>query len=243
MKGVDISRYQKGLTIGQIRDAGKAFAIIKVTEGTGLKDEAAFEFYREAYESGFPVGCYCYSHALTPEDAQCEARFLLDTINGFPMPCGVFLDMEEEKQLVLSPEKLAAVAESWCAVIGAAGYVPGLYGSEGNLWAKLDPAALPDGCLVWVAHYGKEPQLPCDLWQSGDSGQIEGFDGRVDTDEARSERFKRIVERGFSSQPQPPEGEPALSALLDRLGAYIRTREFRQGFLDYIQRTEEEDDE
>ena len=31
MKGVDISHYQKGLTIRQIREAGKDFAIIKVT--------------------------------------------------------------------------------------------------------------------------------------------------------------------------------------------------------------------
>ena len=86
MKGVDISHYQKGLTIRQIREAGKDFAIIKVTEGTWLKDAAAFDFYREAYELGFPVGCYCYSHALTGEEAQREARFLLDTIKGSPCP-------------------------------------------------------------------------------------------------------------------------------------------------------------
>lgn len=245
MKGVDISHWQKGLTIRQIRDAGKDFAIIKVTEGAALRDDAAFDFYKEAYESRFPVGCYCYSHAATPEGAQREARFLLETINGFPMPCGVFLDMEEDKQLALSSEKLRAVAESWCAAISAAGYVPGLYGSEGNLWAKLRPDALPDGCLAWVAHYGKEPQFPCDLWQSGDSGQIEGFDGRVDTDEARSERFRRMAERGFPSpsQPQPQMGEPELSALLELLGTYIRTRKFRQAFLNYIQGTEAGDDE
>jgi len=241
MKGVDISHYQKGLTIRQIRDAGCCFVIIKVTEGAGLKDDAAFEFYREAYESGFPAGCYCYSHALTPEQAQSEARFLLDTINGFPMPCGIFLDMEQPAQLSLPKERLTAIVSAWCGAVGEAGYVPGIYSSEYGVWAKLDPAALPDGCLAWVAHYGKEPQIPCDLWQSGDNGRIGGV--TVDTDEARSERFKRIVERGFSSQPQPPEGEPALSGLLERLGAYIRTREFRQGFLDYIQRTEAEDDE
>jgi len=101
------------LTIRQIRDAGFDFAVIKVTEGSRLRDAAAFEFYREAYETGFPVGCYCYSHAVTPEDARNEARFLLQTVKRFPMPCGVFLDMEEPKQLGLAAEKLRAVVEAW----------------------------------------------------------------------------------------------------------------------------------
>ena len=241
MKGVDISHYQRELTIRQIREAGKDFAIIKVTEGIWLKDAAAFDFYREAYEMGFPVGCYCYSHALTHEDARSEAQFLLETINGFPMPCGIFLDMEEPGQLGLAKEKLMAIVSAWCDAVRKAGYVPGIYGSEYGLWAKLEPAALPDGCLVWVAHYGKEPQIPCDLWQSGDDGRIGGV--TVDTDEARSERFRTMAERGFSAPLQPPEGETTLSGLLEQLGAYIRTKEFEQGFLDYIQRTEAEDDE
>ena len=65
----------------------------------------------------------------------------------------------------------------------------------------------------------------------------------VDTDEARSERFRTMAERGFSAPLQPPEGETTLSGLLERLGAYIRTKEFEQGLLDYIRRTEAEDDE
>ena len=80
MNGVDISHYQRGLTIRQIREAGKAFAVIKLTEGDRLVDSAAFGFYREAYGLGFPVGCYCYSHALSEEEAAAEAAFLLDTL-------------------------------------------------------------------------------------------------------------------------------------------------------------------
>ena len=57
MKGVDISHYQKGLSIKQIKDAGSEFAIIKLTEGNFLIDSAAFGFYHEAFTLGFPVGC------------------------------------------------------------------------------------------------------------------------------------------------------------------------------------------
>ena len=195
MRGVDISHYQKGLTIKRIKDAGNEFTIIKVTEGSWLRDGAAVDFYREAYETGFPVGCYCYSHATTVEDAAKEAQFLLQTINRFPMPCGVFLDIEEPKQLGLAAEKLRAVVEAWCGAITEAGYVPGVYGSAGSLWAKLDPDALPEGCLVWVAKWSQTPpDMPCDLWQDSDSGNIDGV--TVDTDRARSDRFKTLIETG-----------------------------------------------
>ena len=241
MKGVDISHYQKGLTIRQIREAGNDFAIIKATEGTRLKDAAAFDFYREAYEMGFPVGCYCYSHALTEEEAQREARFLIDTIKGFPMPCGVFLDIETPEQLALSPEQLMAVAEGWCGTICKAGYVPGLYGSEGNLWSKLSPDSLPDGCLVWIAHYGRVPVIPCDLWQSSNSGSIDGVS--VDTDEVCSERFRVLAEKGFglsqNAPAAPAEKMPDISGAMALLAGYLQTEAFQKGFLTYIQKTEE----
>ena len=204
MRGVDISHYQKGLTIRQIRDAGNDFAIIKLTEGCSLIDSAAFGFYHEAYELGFPVGCYCYSHATTPEQARREAEFLLKTINGFPMPCGVYLDAEEPKQLGLSHEELCAVARGWCEAIAEAGYVPGAYGSEYSLWAKLRPEELPEGTLIWAAHYGREPDMTCDLWQTSDSGRVNGYAGAVDTDEARSERFRTLVKE-YSPRPQARE--------------------------------------
>lgn len=225
MRGVDISHYQKGLTIRQVKDGGNDFAILKITEGNFLIDNAAFDFYREAYELGFPVGGYCYSHASTPEQAGREAAFLLKTINGFPMPCGLFLDVEEPKQLGLPHDALKAVADAWCAAIRAAGYTPGIYSSEGTLWAKLKPDELPDGTLVWVAHYGRQPDIPCDLWQSSDCGSVPGYDGAVDTDETRSERFMTIVRRGFGAEKEAPaKVEPSPEIMILQLLLHYRGR-------------------
>ncbi len=245
MKGVDISHYQKGLSIKQIKDAGNEFAIIKLTEGNFLIDSAAFGFYHEAFTLGFPVGCYCYSHAVTPEQARREATFLIETINGFPMPCGLFLDVEEPKPLALDYPTLLSVLTTWCETIRAAGYTPGVYGSEYNLWATVSPEDLPADALVWVAHYGKEPKVACDLWQSSDSGSIGGV--TVDTDEVRSSYFESLALKGFKAKPdKPPDAcpvdgpceSPDITGALGLLTNYIRTDEFRQAFLKYLQREE-----
>lgn len=230
MRGVDISHYQKGLSIRQIRDAGNDFAIIKLTEGNFLIDSAAFGFYHEAFTLGFPVGCYCYSHAVTPEQARREAAFLIETINGFPMPCGVFLDVEEPKQLELPSDKLVSIVTAWSGAISGAGYVPGIYGSEYNLWAKLRPDMLPVGTLVWVAHYSKEPDIACDLWQSSDSGKIGGV--TVDTDEARSSYFEALVLKGFKAEPdKPPDDDcPIDGVSIEKLAAFILSPEFKAAF-------------
>ena len=251
MKGVDISHYQSGLTIRQVASCGNEFAIIKLTEGTWLVDSSAFGFYREAYGIGFSVGCYCYSHAINAQQAMAEAAYLLDAIRGFPMPCGVFLDIEEPKQLELGHDELLNVIRGWCAGIGGRGYVPGVYSSEGTLWSTISPDELPDGCLVWVAKWSEtQPNTPCDLWQNSDSGTVVGYDGPVDTDVARSDRFMALVRLGMPKKeesPDTPDADPpdacpidrpceqnekiAASGAVDLLAEYLQTKEFREGFL------------
>ena len=232
MKGVDISHYQNGLTIRQIRDNGNEFAIIKLTEGTRLVDEAAFGFYREAYETGFPVGCYCYSHAINAQQAMAEAAYLLDAIRGFPMPCGVFLDIEEPETLELDHDAILNVIRGWCAGIGGKGYIPGVYSSEGTLWSKISPDELPDGCLVWVAKWSEtQPNTPCDLWQNSDNGRVEGYEGPVDTDVARSERFMALVEQ----RGEPSQALRDAADVLKFLADYMRTEEFAENFKQYIE--------
>ena len=236
MKGVDISHYQNGLTIRQVRDSGNEFAIIKLTEGTWLVDAAAFDYYREAYEIGFPVGCYCYSHAVNAQQALAEAAFLLDAINGFPMPCGIFLDIEEPKMLELDHDPLLNVIRGWCAGISGRGYTPGVYGSEGTLWSKISPEELPDGTLVWVAKWSEtQPGMPCDLWQTGAAGHVEGYDGPIDTDEARSKRFVTLVEQGRVSSRLPQD----ISRTLVLLANYLQTEEFAEDFQKYIEKEAE----
>lgn len=240
MRGIDISHYQEGLDIEKLAGGDLEFVILKITEGTDYQDGAAPDFYMAAKKAGIPVGGYCYSHALTAEDARAEARFIVSTLRGFPAPLGLYLDIEEEEQLALPAETLYQIVRAWCAEIRNAGYTPGVYGSEGTLFAKINANLLPVGCLVWVAKWsGNPPNTPCDLWQCSDSGTVPGYNGPVDMDAARSAAFANLV-RGLAPDACPIDGpceqekEPEVSGAFALLAEYMQTEEFQRGYVAFV---------
>ena len=253
MIGADISSWQQGLTMAELKDKGVAFVIIKAAQGTHLVDACGADFYLAARDAGLPMGVYGYSEAVTPEAASGEARYLLNRINGFPQPCGVFMDVETPEQLRLPDYELQETVAAWCNTIRAAGYRPGVYPSELSAWSKLDPAALGEDVLVWVAHYGKAPEMPCDIWQFSESGTLPGREFKLDLDMVRSDRFAAIVRdaaAALTADPSPslppssPDTvgadalggpSPAITGALALLADYIRTPAFEQNFLRYIE--------
>lgn len=242
MRGIDISHYQKGLDIEKLAGGDLEFVILKITEGTDYQDGAAPDFYMAAKKAGIPVGGYCYSHALTAEDARKEARYIVETLRGFPAPLGLYIDIEEQDQLALPSDVLYQIVRAWCAEIRSAGYTPGVYGSEGTLWAKIDANKLPVGCLVWVAKWSSNaPDTPSDLWQYSDSGTVPGYNGPVDMDSVRSSTFAALV-HGESADSCPIDGpceqekEPEVSGAFAVLAEFLQTEEFQNAFLAYVKR-------
>lgn len=247
MIGVDISNWQQGLTMAEIRGKGAEFVIIRATRGANHADPSGPGFYMAAREAGLPMGVYSYSQATTPEEAEDEARFLLSRIGlGWPMPCGVWMDVETPEQLAMPDAALQETVRAWCAVIRAAGYVPGVYSSELSAWSKLDPNKLGDDVLVWVAHYGRQPDMPCDLWQYTDQ-EFTSHDFKLDVDVVRSDRFRRMVEAAKLSPPKvekPPDNNqigdademvPDITGALGLLADYLKTAEFAAGLKIYIE--------
>jgi len=261
MIGADISGWQRGLTMPELKDKGVEFVIIKATQGTHLVDACGADFYLAARDAGIPMGVYSYSEAVTPRQAREEAEYLLSALRGFPQPCGVFMDVETPEQLRLPNYELQETVAAWCSTIRSAGCRPGVYSSELSAWSKLDPAALGEDVLVWVAHYGKAPDMPCDIWQFSESGTLPGREFKLDLDMVRSERFAALVRGAAAALTAAPSQSPplapfdtvgadalggpfsdalggpspAITGALQLLADYIRTPAFEQNFLRYIE--------
>lgn len=201
MKGVDLSHYQEGLDLSNLKHGGYGFAILKLSEGRSIADASFDKFYESAQANNIPVGAYVFSHALNASVAQEEALFALNLLKGRPLQLGLYMDIETTGQMQIPKEQLKRTAKAFQETVNHAGYYFGIYGSEYNTWSRLSTDDFAD-CALWVAHYGQAPAISCDLWQQTDKGSFPGYYGAVDVDEVISERFKALVNEPV---PEPQE--------------------------------------
>lgn len=205
--GVDISACQKG----QI-DWPKVkldFAILRAGYGRypKQKDICFEEFYRACDAKGIPCGAYWYSYAMNTDEAVQEAAAFLEVIKGKKFAYPVFYDLEEKKQFDLGKEKVSKIIRAFLQTVEQAGYWVGLYGnlSSLNTWTADD---IKKRYTIWLAQW--DVQKPTykgayDLWQIK-AGDLPGFSGKVDIDEAYKD-FPALIKakglNGFTPDPDP----------------------------------------
>lgn len=203
LRGIDISSWQAGLPASALNSVD--FAILKISEGTSWVDPQFDNFYLMAK---IPLGAYVYSHATTEDEARAEARKAIQLARGRALPLGIYMDVEEQKQLALRDSELTAVVKAFCDEIKAGGYRAGAYGSNGNLWAKVGVDYLGKDVLMWTAQWGGRPAKG-DIWQFTASDHLDGYGERVDGNKVLSEKFARLVVDNPESEPKPaPEPSP-----------------------------------
>lgn len=203
LRGIDISSWQAGISASALNSVD--FAILKISEGTSWVDPQFDNFYLMAK---IPLGAYVYSHATTEDEARAEAKKAIQLARGRALPLGIYMDVEEQKQLALRDSELTAVVKAFCDTIKEGGYRAGAYGSNGNLWAKVGVEYLGADVLMWTAQWGGRPAKG-DVWQFSASDHVDGYGERVDGNKALSERFARLVVDEPQPSPQPsPKPSP-----------------------------------
>ena len=89
--GVDVSTYQGEVDWQAVAADGIDFAILRLgyrgyTEGGLFMDESFSRNLQGALDAGLEVGVYFFSQAITPEEAEAEAAYILNAIDGSPSP-------------------------------------------------------------------------------------------------------------------------------------------------------------
>ena len=202
LRGIDISSWQAGMSASALNSVD--FAILKISEGQSWVDPQFDTFYNAAT---IPLGAYVYSHAVTEAEARAEANKALSLANGRKLPLGIYMDVEESKQLALRDSELTAVVKAFCDTVKAGGYRAGAYGSNGNLWAKVGVDYLGSDAIMWTAQWGGRPQKG-DVWQFTASDHIDGYSERVDGNKVLSERFARLITEDTPAPEPTPTPEP-----------------------------------
>lgn len=192
LQGIDISAYQRDVDWTRVRGAGIDFAILQIgfrgygTDGTLNADSRFEQYYTGASDSGISVGVYFYSQATSVEEAEEEARFVLELLGRRPLELPVFYDWEEVQKgrtKGFADDRVGDFAKAFCREISAAGYEAGVYFNQKYGYSIMGLEGLKDYAF-WLAEYN-----PCQtfgyavqIWQYTGRGSVDGIDLPVDRD-------------------------------------------------------------
>ncbi len=191
--GIDVSTHQKDIDWQAVAADGIEFAILRLghrgyTEGGLFLDQTFEQNLRGALDAGLEVGVYFFSQAVTPEEAEEEAAYVLSVLDGQALSFPVAFDWESipnagARTDGLDGETLTRCAAAFCARIEDAGYRPAVYFNQTLGYLRYDLRDLTDYAL-WLAEYDSTPDFyyHFDLWQYSHSGRVNGIQGDVDLD-------------------------------------------------------------
>ncbi len=191
--GIDLSAHQGVVDWAAVAASGVDFAMLRVGYrgyGTGaLTEDGRFaENLAGAQEAGLQVGVYFFSQAVSEEEAEEEAAFVLALLDGQALEFPIAYDWEyitydDARTDGLDADTVTACAAVFCAAIEAAGYDAMVYCNGELGYLNYDLSQLWDYEL-WYAQYADSPGFAyaISMWQYSSSGTVGGIEGDVDLD-------------------------------------------------------------
>lgn len=189
--GIDVSSWQYDIDWQSVADAGAQFAMIRIgyrgsESGRLNADKYAQQNLAGAADAGLHIGVYFFSQALTREEAEEEAYYVLDVIQDLDITMPVVFDWEKvnnenSRSLDMDRRTLTDCALTFLETIELAGYDAMVYFNphqSRNLF-YLSELKQYD---FWLANYTDRMDFPykVKMWQYTDSGNIPGVDTPCD---------------------------------------------------------------
>ena len=191
MVGIDVSSWQYDIDWQAVADAGAEFAMIRIgyrgsESGRLNEDKYAQANLSGAAEAGLHLGVYFFSQALTREEAEEEAYYVLDVIQNLDITMPVVFDWEKvegenSRSLDMDRRTLTDCALTFLETIETAGYDAMIYFNPHQSRNLLYLAELKEYDF-WLANYTDRMDFPykVKMWQYTDSGIIPGIDTPCD---------------------------------------------------------------
>ena len=184
--GIDVSSWQGNIDWNKVKGAGKDFAIIRVSDGLGYKDQYFAQNWAGAKNAGVIRGAYQFFEPA--QDPVAQANLLLQMMGPLqPGDLPPMIDVEADNGL--SPAQITASVHKWIDTVEkATGRKPLIY-TGAWFWnpkvATGDFASYPlvdsyycNNCCPNIA----APWTSWAMWQYSSTGSVAGISGNVDLD-------------------------------------------------------------
>ena len=188
--GIDVSVWQKSIDWPKVKEAGIEFAMIRAgwrgsEQGVLAEDTYAQDNYQGATAAGIKVGAYFFSQAISVEEAEEEARYLLDIIKDWNVEMPIVFDWEyideTSRTAKVDARTLTDCTKAFCDIIANAGYQPMVYFNANHSYDRIYIRELTE-YPFWLARYDTVLDYPykVDMWQYTETGSVPGISGNVD---------------------------------------------------------------
>ncbi len=190
-KGIDVSRYQEKIDWEKVAEDKVDYAFVRLgirgyTEGEILEDETFQKNIEGALKNDIDVGVYFFTQAMSVEEAEEEAEFVIESIAPYKVAYPVVIDVEavtsaNARSNDLSKEERTKYCIAFCEKVKEAGYTPMIYGNLKTFMLLLDIEQLEE-YDKWFAYYDETYYFPYDfkIWQYTNKGKVSGIKGDVD---------------------------------------------------------------
>lgn len=186
--GIDVSEWQRVIDWQQVKAGGFDFAIIRCGYGNDFVSQDDDYWLRNVTaceQLGIPYGVYLYSKATTAGMIDSEVAHTLRLLQGHNPQLPVYIDIEENSQILLGDAKLSKLADRYCSKIMQAGYKAGIYAGTYGWENFLTLVARNDNYFHWVAQWnprGCSYGGRYEMWQYAVQPGVPGISGDVDRD-------------------------------------------------------------
>lgn len=211
MKGIDVAKWNGEIDWKAVKNDGVEFAILKVINKQGKKEDAFDRNYAGALYVGLPIDVYNYTYATTVQKAVQDANTVVSIIREKKVDT-VFLDVED-KVLFNLGKTMIDIILAYQRVIEEAGFKFAVYTGLSFYNTHIKPFHEFIDCPFWIARYPKEhpdgigidfkpvesrkPNILNDLWgwQYSSKGRISGISGFVDLNEKYSVEASKVPKK------------------------------------------------
>lgn len=189
--GIDVSSYQGKIDFEAVKASGVDFVIIRLAyrgyeTGRIVFDKMAFDNLEGAAAAGLDIGVYFFSQAITPEEAEEEAYFVLEAIKDYDLTMPIVYDWEsvsdpDARTADMDRETLTKCCKAFLETVHGAGYRAMLYFNRRQAQYHMDISFLKD-YEFWLAAYTDRMEFPykINMWQYTNTGRVPGIEGDVD---------------------------------------------------------------
>lgn len=197
--GIDVARYQGTIDWQELKQSGIDFVMVRLgyrgmKDGEITEDSNARHNLQEGAKAGIPLGAYFFSTAISPEEAEEEARWASELMAQYPITYPVVYDCEgfhnaNSRQYGMSAQERTDIALVFLETIEELGYEGMFYASKHDLETEWELSRIEENYKIWVAQY---PQVPYPgthqssytgkhhMWQYTKEGSVSGIAQPVD---------------------------------------------------------------